>query len=110
MVACAGEMDHYRNAQPSPSARKGVAEMPRQILAAGPLLQRLARDVPATLGAKPALLVWGMKDFAFKPARLLPRMQVAFAGNVTVELPHAKHYIQEDAPDEIAQAITERFG
>lgn len=105
-----GEMDHYRNVQPSPGARRGVAEMPRQILAARPLLQRLAHDVPATLGAKPALLVWGMKDFVFKPARLLPRMQATFADNVTVELPHARHYIQEDAPEEIAQEITKRFG
>jgi haloalkane dehalogenase len=104
------EMDHYRGVQPSPGARKGVAEMPRQILAARPLLQRLARDVPATLGAKPALLVWGMKDVAFKPRHILPRMQATFHGNVTVELPHAKHYIQEDAPGEIAQAITKRFG
>jgi haloalkane dehalogenase len=105
-----GEMDHYRKVQPSPGARKGVAEMPRQILAARPLLQRLARDVPATLGAKPTLLVWGMKDFAFRPARLLPRMQATFASNITVELPRAKHYIQEDAPEEIAQAIIKRFG
>ena len=105
-----GEMDHYRRAQPSPGARKGVAEMPRQLLAARPLLERLASDVPAALGAKPALLVWGMKDLAFRSAHLLPRMQAAFAGNVTVELPHARHYIQEDAPEEIAQAITRRFG
>src|SRR5262249_26145406 len=105
-----GEMDHYRKVQPSPGARKGVAEMPKQILAARPLLQRLAQDVPAALGAKPALLVWGMKDFAFRPKQILPRMQATFASNVTVELPHAKHYIQEDAPDEIAQAITKRFG
>ncbi len=103
-------MDHYRKVQPSPGARKGVAEMPKQILAARPLLERLARGVPATLGSKPALFVWGMKDFAFKPARILPRMRATFPDNVTVELPHAKHYIQEDAPGEIAQAITNRFG
>ncbi len=54
-----GELEHYRKVQSSPAARKGVAEMPRQIPAAGPLLARLARDVPATLGAKPALLVRG---------------------------------------------------
>jgi haloalkane dehalogenase len=66
--------------------------------------------VPATLGGRPALLVWGMKDFAFKPSRIVPRMQAAFPGNVTVELPDARHYIQEDAPEEIAQAITARFG
>lgn len=105
-----GEMDHYRKAQPSPSARGGVAELPRQLLAARPLLRRLASDVPATLGAKPALLLWGKKDLAFRSGHLLPRMQAAFASNVTVVLPHARHYIQEDAPEEIAQAITGRFG
>ena len=104
------EMDHYRRVQPSPGARQGVAEMPKQILAARPLLERLAHDVPGTLGAKPALLVWGMKDFAFRHKSLLPRMQATFPANVTVELPRARHYIQEDAPEEIAQAITERFG
>jgi pimeloyl-ACP methyl ester carboxylesterase len=86
-----------------------VGEMPRQLLSARPLLERLASDVPAALGAKPALLVWGMKDLAFRPAHLLPRMQAAFASNVTVRLPHARHYIQEDAPDEIARAIIKRF-
>ncbi len=106
----AGEMDHYRKVQPSPGARKGVAEMPRQILGARPLLERLARDVPDMLGPKPALFVWGMKDFAFKPKRILPRMHATFLDNLTVELPHAKHYIQEDAPGEIAQAIVSRFG
>jgi haloalkane dehalogenase len=106
----AAEMEHYRKAQPTPEARRGVAEMPRQILAARPLLEQLARDVPARLASKPALFVWGMKDFAFKPKRMLPRMQATFPDHVLVELPNAKHYIQEDAPDEIADAITTRFG
>jgi haloalkane dehalogenase len=106
----AAEMDHYRAVQPSAAARAGVAEMPKQILAARPLLERLAHDVPTTLGTKPALLVWGAKDFAFPLRRGLPRMQATFPDNVTVELPTANHYIQEDAPDEIAQAITRRFG
>jgi len=83
--------------------------MPKQILAARPLLQRLARDVPATLGAKPVLLMWGMKDFAFKP-KMIPRMRATFPDHVLVELPDTKHYIQEDAPDRIAEAIIERFG
>ncbi|MCH9668178.1 MAG: haloalkane dehalogenase [Actinomycetia bacterium] len=104
------EMTHYRAVQPSPEARKGVAEFPKQILAARPLLQRLARDVPATLGTKPALLVWGMKDFAFKAAPTVPRMQATFADNVLVELPDANHFIQEDAPEQIAAAIIDRFG
>lgn len=103
-------MEHYRAVQPNPDARRGVAEMPKQILAAGPLLARLAREVPDKLGAKPALFVWGMKDFAFRPGPNIPRMRAAFPDHVVVELPAAKHFIQEDAPDQIAAAIVERFG
>ncbi len=106
----AAVMEHYRAVQPSPDARKGVAEMPKQILAARPLLARLAREVPAKLGAKPTLLVWGMKDFAFRPGPMIPRMRATFADHVLVELPNAKHFIQEDAPEQIAAAIVERFG
>jgi haloalkane dehalogenase len=104
------EMDHYRQAQPSPEARRGVAEMPRQILAARPLLERLSRRVPESLGDKPALLVWGMKDLGFRPKSFLPRMRSPFPDHEVVELPRARHYIQEDAPDEIATAIGRRFG
>jgi haloalkane dehalogenase len=103
-------MTHYRGVQPNPQARAGVARMPKELLAARPLLQRLARDVPATLGSKPALLVWGMKDFAFKPASTIPRMRETFPDHVLIELPGANHFIQEDAPDRIAAAIIERFG
>lgn len=76
------EADHYRAVQPTPAARRGLAVMPKQIRAARPLLERLSRDVPAKLGDKPALLV---------------------------ELPQARHFIQEHAPDAIATAIASRF-
>jgi haloalkane dehalogenase len=103
-------MTHYRGAQPTPEARAGVARMPKEILDARPLLDRLSRDVPSKLGAKPALLVWGMKDFAFKPDRNVPRMRTTFPDHLLVELPDAKHYIQEDAPNLITEAILDRFG
>lgn len=103
-------MEHYRQTQPAPAARAGVAEFPKEILAARPLLEGLARDVPANLGNKPALLVWGMKDVAFRPGPAIPRMRAAFPDHVVVELPKAKHFIQEDEPDRIAQAIIDRFG
>jgi haloalkane dehalogenase len=106
----AAVMEHYRGVQPSAAARLGVAEMPKQILAAHPMLASLAREVPAKLGAKPALLLWGMKDFAFRPGPMLPLMRAAFSDHVLVELPDAKHFIQEDAPDQIAAAIIARFG
>lgn len=104
------EMDHYRRVQPNREARVGVAEFPRQILAARDFLARLEQDVPAELGSKPALIVWGMKDFAFGPRAFLPRVRETFLDHRVVELANAKHYIQEDAPDEIALAIAQRFG
>jgi haloalkane dehalogenase len=103
------EMDHYRRVQPSPEARRGVAEMPKEIRAAKPLLERLDREVPAKLGSKPALIVWGMKDFGFRPRGCIPPFREAFPDHEVVELKQAKHYIQEDAPSEIAAAITQRF-
>ncbi len=50
-----------------------------------------------------------MKDFAFKPGRYLPRIRETLPDHVLVELPEAKHYIQEDAPELIAEAIIDRF-
>lgn len=102
-------MEHYRGVQPTPQDRAGVARMPKEILAARPLLERLSHDVPAKLGSKPALFVWGMKDFAFRPGPNLPRMREAFPDHVVVELAEANHFIQEDAPGQIAEAIIDRF-
>lgn len=65
----ASEMRHT-GVQASPEARVGAAALPKQTQAAGPTLERLANDVPATLGPKPALFVWGMKDFVFPPGEL----------------------------------------
>lgn len=106
----AEEMDHYRRAQPTPEARRGVAEFPRQILAAGPWLAELFEAVRGSLSSKPLLLVWGTRDNAFPPKRTIPRWREVFEDRVVVALPGAKHYIQEDAPNQIADAVIQRFG
>ncbi|GAB4588138.1 haloalkane dehalogenase [Nocardia sp. IFM 10818] len=105
----AAEADHYRAVQPTAEARRALAVTPGEIRAARPLLERLARDVPAVLGDKPTLLVWGMRDMAFRPNACLPRMRAAFTDLEVVELPRAQHFIQEHAPGEIAAAIAKRF-
>jgi haloalkane dehalogenase len=104
------EMDHYRGVQPSPEARQGVAVFPRQILDAGPWLGELAASAPQKLGGKPMQLVWGMKDRAFGSKKFIERWQSDFPGAELRTLPDANHFIQEDAPTEIAAAVTERFG
>jgi haloalkane dehalogenase len=102
------EMRHYRGVQPTPEARVGVAEFPRQIIEAGPWLGEIAEGVESSLSEKPLLLVWGMRDLAFGRA-FIPRWQQTFPDHRLVTLSGAKHYIQEDAPVEIARAIAERF-
>ncbi|MGW0246701.1 haloalkane dehalogenase [Nocardia goodfellowii] len=105
----AAEADHYRAVQPTAEARRGLAVMPKEIRAARPLLDRLARDVPVLLGDKPALLVWGMRDMVFRANDCIPRMRAAFTDLDVVELPHARHFIQEHASDAITAAIAQRF-
>lgn len=102
------ELEHYRGVQPTPEARRGVAEFPRQILAAGDWLEGLERRIPSTLGDRPALLVWGMKDPIFRPSALGRWTRLLRDVRVT-ELSDAKHFIQEDAPATIARAVAERF-
>ena len=72
-------------------------------------MARLKEDVPRLLGAKPVVFVWGMKDPALRPKQVLPKARTAFSDHEVVELHDASHYIQEDAPQTIADAIRNRF-
>jgi haloalkane dehalogenase len=103
------EVQHYLGVQSSPQARVGVAELPKQIRAARPLLEHLERDVPRRLGAKPALLIWGLKDGVFPIGQTIGKMQEAFPDNVIKLLPNANHFFQEDEPEAVAAAISQRF-
>jgi len=101
-------MEHYRAVQPTPELRVALAVAPRELIASGDWLEDLDSQVKANLASKPALLVWGMKDQGFS-RRFLTRMEGVFSDRVVVELPHAEHFIQEDAPNEIITAIIDRF-
>ena len=72
------EMDHYRGPQPTPAARRGVAEFPRQILAARPWLQRLAERAPNVLRDKPVLLICGRNNPAFGTQDVIDRWKTCF--------------------------------
>lgn len=103
------EMDHYRRVQPTAEARAGVAEFPRQIVAASAWLGELEAAVRERLAGKRTLITWPMRDRAFSSKRVLPRVRETFEDVEVVELPNAKHYFQEDAPDEVVRAIRARF-
>ena len=95
----------YQDAQPNPEARRGVAEFPKQIRLARPMLERLAATAPKALGAKPMELVWAMKDPAFGSEQVIARWQLDFPSANLTRLANANHYIQEDAPDAVAAAV-----
>lgn len=95
----------YKRPHPTPESRVPVHVMPREILAARDLLTEV-EDGLGQVADKPALIVWGDKDQAFRePQRL--RWERTFPNHRTEILRGASHYIQEDAPDEIVTAIKE---
>lgn len=60
-----------------------------------------------SLADLPSLLVWGMKDWCFRP-ECLRRFQSVWPSATTVEIADAGHYVIEDAAEETLAAI-ERF-
>jgi haloalkane dehalogenase len=98
-------MYHYREALPTPKSRIGVAELPRQLLEAALWLADLADDVRDKLANVPILLTWGIHDIAF-PRQYMERFREDFQ-LARIHRLDAKHYIQEDAPAEIAAAVEE---
>jgi haloalkane dehalogenase len=101
-------MHHYREALPTPKSRVGVAEFPRQLMEASLWLGDLADEVREHLANVPLLLVWGIHDLAF-PLTFMERFREDFKLTQIHRL-DAKHYIQEDAPGEIAEAIGDFLG
>ena len=81
-----------------------------QIRAAKPWLAGLERRVQSTLVDKPIVLTWGMKDPAFGRESVLERWQATFPQARLSRQDSAGHYIQEDAPEAISEAIVDAFG
>lgn len=103
------EFAHYSDVVPTPERREGIAVFPKQILDAHPWLRELDARVGDTLLDKPVLLIFGRKDPVLASEATIARWRSTFPGATYVELPEAGHYIQEDAPDEIASAIRTAF-
>jgi haloalkane dehalogenase len=96
-------MNAYRGPFPTPDSRRPMHVFPREILRSRPFLAEIERGL-VKLRDRPALLVWPTKDIAFRePER--KRWEQIFPDHRTVILEGAGHYIQEDAPQEIVNAI-----
>jgi pimeloyl-ACP methyl ester carboxylesterase len=88
----------------APSFRCIAPDLPGFGLSTAPhFLEALERRLQSISGL-PALIVWGNRDFAFRETERL-RFESIFTNHSTVILEGASHFIQEDAPEEIARAI-----
>jgi haloalkane dehalogenase len=95
--------EHYLRALPTAEDRKGCYVFPRQIVKSTPWLDQLWSNI-SMLMSKPTLIVWGMKDIAFREKEL-KRWEGAFPAARTVRLSSVGHFVQEEAPDELAAAV-----
>ena len=86
-----------------PARRIAAVTAPRQLVAASPYLETVEANL-TKLADRPALIVWGMKDFAFRDAER-ERFEHLFLRHRTVLLNNASHFLQEDAGDRIAESI-----
>lgn len=76
---------------------------PLQLVEARSFLSNIDQNLSA-ISEKPALIIWGLEDFAFqKPERT--RFEKVFPLHKTVLLEKAGHFLQEDKPDEISAEI-----
>jgi haloalkane dehalogenase len=96
-------MAAYRRPLPTPERRMPSYIFPRSIIASRTFLAECESSLPA-LREKPALILWGDRDIAFRPKER-ERFESIFPHHTTVALPGSGHYIWEDAPVEIAAAI-----
>lgn len=96
-------MHHYREPLPTPTSRAAVAELARQLSDADVWLGDLADEVRERLANVPLLLTWGIRDPLFN-RHFMERFREDFH-LVTTKRLDAKHFIQEDAPADIAEAI-----
>jgi haloalkane dehalogenase len=86
-----------------PARRAAAVIAPRQLIAAADYLRQVEGNLPK-LADRPALIVWGTKDFAFREAER-ERFERFFPKHKTVLLDDASHFLQEDAGDQIAESI-----
>ena len=96
-------MTHYRKAQGSPALRAGSMAFPAHIVGASDWLGELWGQ-RERFTDKPLLLLWGLKDIAFRK-RELETWREAFADARIREFPDCGHFMAEEAPEAVEEEI-----
>ncbi len=101
-------MAHYRSAQPSPAARAASAALPGYIVGATDWLRSIWQD-RAAFADKPALILWGLKDIAFR-RKELERWKSALRDSEIREFERCGHFLAEEAPEKVVSALRTVMG
>ncbi len=96
---------HYVQPLSRPEDRKGCWTFPEQILGADAWLRDLWSRRQA-IAEKPALILWGLKDIAFRKQELHRWMQI-FPDAGVIRYPDAGHFVQEDIGPDLCPVIEE---
>ncbi|HLO32800.1 MAG TPA: alpha/beta fold hydrolase [Anaerolineales bacterium] len=98
------EMRAYRGPFRTRVSRLPTAIFPREILHSREYLAEVEANL-GRLSQKPTLILWGDQDLAFRETER-ERFQLLFPNHHTRILKGAKHFIQEDAPEQICEELS----
>ncbi len=98
------EMRAYRGPFPTRASRLPTAIFPREILHSREYLAEVESNL-GRLSQKPTLILWGDRDTAFRDAQR-ERFEILFPNHRTRILKGAKHFVQEEAPDQICEELS----
>ena len=96
-------MAHYRRAQPSPVARSACAALPGFIVGASDWLRSIWEERVA-FADKPALILWGRRDIAFRKKELETWLS-ALSDYELHEFADGGHFLAEEEPGQVATAL-----
>lgn len=102
----------YLAPHPTWASRTGMLEFPRQI-PKGPdgevseFCAEIESRLEARFTAEQVRILWGERDVAFTEEMLQRFWLKSFPGAEVTRLVDAAHFVQEDAPDEFAEALVE---
>lgn len=94
---------HYQKALATASERKGCSVLPKEIIGSSSWLASLWEQ-RQLMADKPTLLLWGMKDIAFREAEM-KRWQDLLGQAEIHRFEHLGHYLQEELGDELPELM-----
>jgi haloalkane dehalogenase len=96
---------HYLKVFPTPESRRSTLAYAKSLLDSDAFWSRLW-DWCGAIQDIPALVLWGMKDIAFKE-KDLKRLETIFKKSQTIRLENVGHFVQEEAGEEILPSVKE---